>query len=211
MKRWFVMDPEKVAGRIEAGVLGLAIGDALGVPVEFVSREELKENPVGAFRDGGTHNQPRGTWSDDTSLTLCTLEAMSTRFSLRKVAVNFVRWLREGYWTPHGEVFDVGDTTFQAIEELEGFLGRAEKDDDFTRAGMGDEYSNGNGSLMRILPVAFYTLTKPLKEQFELAHRLSRLTHAHPRSQVACAILCPDCRGAPEGQIHGRLLQIGLW
>ena len=59
---------------IRGGILGLAVGDALGVPVEFQSREELRKNPVTDMRGYGTYNQPPGTWSDDTSLTLCLMD-----------------------------------------------------------------------------------------------------------------------------------------
>lgn len=57
--------------KILSGVIGLTVGDALGVPVQFTSRKELRKNPVIDMREYGTHYQPKGTWSDDTTLSLC--------------------------------------------------------------------------------------------------------------------------------------------
>jgi len=169
------MDKQKVLG----GILGLAVGDALGVPVEFKRRTSLKMDPVTGMLGHGTHYQPEGTWSDDSSLTFCLVESLCNGFDLRDIGYRFVLWLDEGYWTPHGEVFDVGNTTFQAISKLKSGV-------DPVQAGGSDEYSNGNGSLMRILPVALYFANSVLEEMLEATHKVSCLTHAHPRSQMAC-------------------------
>lgn len=67
--------------KLLGGVLGLAVGDALGVPVEFVQREVLKSSPVESMEGYGSHNQPVGTWSDDTSMVLATLDSMCRGFS----------------------------------------------------------------------------------------------------------------------------------
>mgnify|MGYP000745964379 CR=1 FL=1 len=68
--------------KIQGGIFGVAVGDALGVPVEFKSREYLKENPISDLIGYGTWNQPIGTWSDDTSLTLCLCEALSDDYDI---------------------------------------------------------------------------------------------------------------------------------
>ena len=118
--------------KVQSVIIGAAIGDALGVPVEFLSREELAASPVRDMRGFGTHNQPAGTWSDDTSMTLCLLES----------------------------------------------IGRG-------------KYDNGNGSLMRIAPLALFLCQQQVKRPEEIlqaAHQLSALTHGHPRSQMACGI-----------------------
>ena len=60
-----------------SGIMGLTVADALGVPVEFMDRESLQEDPVVNMRAYGTYNQPAGTWSDDTSMTLCLLDSLS--------------------------------------------------------------------------------------------------------------------------------------
>ena len=106
--------------QVYGGILAFAVGDALGVPVEFSSREERMRSPVTGMRAYGTHQQPAGTWSDDTSMTLCALESLSQSGITREAAPKdmmrrFCRWMREGYWTPYGEVFDIGGTTFTAL------------------------------------------------------------------------------------------------
>jgi ADP-ribosyl-[dinitrogen reductase] hydrolase len=170
--------------RILGGLWGLAVGDALGVPVEFCSREDRVRDPVTDFRGYGTHDQPPGTWSDDTSLTLCTIDALlHSGEDYQAVGKAFVRWSREEIWTPHGRVFDIGGTTSDAI-------GRLARDVPPLQAGRDDEASNGNGSLMRILPVAFWCANRGVAGTVEAARRFSALTHRHPRSQVGCALFC---------------------
>ncbi len=169
------MDRQEVLG----GVFGVAVGDALGVPVEFKKRSALKAKAVTKMLGYGTHHQPEGTWSDDSSLTFCLIESLCGGFDLSDIDHRFVRWLDEGYWTPHGEVFDVGNTTSRAISRL-----RAGADP--VKAGETGQYSNGNGSLMRILPVALYFANSEIGDILEAAHEVSCLTHAHPRSQMAC-------------------------
>ena len=90
------------------GILGLAVGDALGVPVEFRSREELAQNPVTGMRAYGTHHQPAGTWSDDTTMTLCALESLTKGVDFDDMMDRFCRWVDEGYMTPYGKLFDMG-------------------------------------------------------------------------------------------------------
>jgi ADP-ribosylglycohydrolase len=164
------------------GLLGLCVGDALGVPVEFKSRDQLKHHPVTDMLGYGTHHQPPGTWSDDSSLTLCLAESLCQGLDLNDLAERFCRWLDDGYWSPYGSVFDIGIATREAIFRLKHGTEPVE-------AGGIDEYSNGNGSLMRILPLAFYVQNfDSLEHKFSLVHDVSALTHAHPRSQMACAI-----------------------
>ena len=98
--------------KIKSGLIGLAVGDALGVPVEFESRDFLKQNPVTKMMDFGTHNQPLGTWSDDSSLTFCLAESLCTGYDLSDMATNFVKWYSQGFWTAHGKVFDIGIEIF---------------------------------------------------------------------------------------------------
>jgi ADP-ribosyl-[dinitrogen reductase] hydrolase len=151
----------------------------LGVPVEFKSREEIAENPVSDMIGYGTYNLPPGTWSDDSSLAFCLAEALTVPYDVQGIANNFVRWYREAYWTPNGEVFDIGIATRQAIQRLEQGVAPEQ-------AGGTDEHSNGNGSLMRILPLLFYTQAKPIEERFALTQQVSSITHGHIRSVMAC-------------------------
>ncbi len=173
------MDESKIID----GLLGVAVGDALGVPVEFKSRYELDSNPVIDMRSYGTYAQPAGTWSDDSSLTFCLVDALKGGFDLDRIAKNFVRWRYEAYWTAHDELFDIGNTTSEAIGALKAGVSPE-------RAGPTDENANGNGSLMRILPLAFYLHAKetPIEERFEINKQVSAITHGHIRAAIACFI-----------------------
>lgn len=167
------------------GIVGLCVGDALGVPVEFMSREELKEKPVVDMRSYGTYNQPVGTWSDDTSMTLGLVDSLSKGLDYDDIMKNFIKWFEEGDYTPFGEVFDVGMATRKALTRyLEGVPA--------LECGGKSEYDNGNGSLMRILPIVFYLKSiyrdKLEDEAFEIIANVSSLTHAHRRSQIGCGI-----------------------
>lgn len=166
--------------KVFGGLIGLCVGDALGVPVEFVSRAALEKNPVEMMNGYGTHSQPLGTWSDDSSLTFCLMESLCEGYDTDDIAKRFVKWYEEGYWTAHGEVFDIGNATMQAIVRIQrGY--KAEE------AGGKTQYDNGNGSLMRILPLSFYLLNKDdLTERLKIVKEVSSITHAHPRSVMAC-------------------------
>ena len=77
---------------IKSALFGVAVGDALGVPVEFKSRETISKNPVTDMIGYGTYNLPAGTWSDDSSLTFCLAEALTQGFDLNIIGQNFVKW-----------------------------------------------------------------------------------------------------------------------
>ena len=102
---------------IKGMLLGLATGDALGVPVEFESRATLKANPVLGMRSFGSWQQPAGTWSDDTSLTIAAMESIARlrRIDYQDIMENFLRWYEEDAFTATGERFDIGNTTRSAI------------------------------------------------------------------------------------------------
>lgn len=173
---------EERLATIEAGILGSVVGDALGVPVEFISRESLRESPVVGMRAFGTHRQPAGTWSDDTSLTMCLTESLVEKsIDYQDQASRFVSWLRDGIWTPHGEVFDIGIATREAILRLNAGV-------EPTEAGSVGEFSCGNGSLMRLLPIGIYLAFADREERAEVTAKCSRLTHGHPRCQLACVM-----------------------
>ena len=160
-------------------LFGTAIGDALGVPVEFCSRQSLKENPVTGMRALGTHKQPAGTWSDDTALTLCTASCIANSFDINVLAQNFISWYRNGLWSARGAVFDIGIATSKAIERLEAGISPLQ-------SGCASEPDNGNGSLMRIAPMALLLFNKPQQQRYTITSQVSSITHAHIRSVTAC-------------------------
>jgi ADP-ribosyl-[dinitrogen reductase] hydrolase len=164
---------------IKDALFGLAVGDAIGVPVEFKSRATIRQSPVTDMVGYGTYNLPPGTWSDDSSLTFCLAEALTHDLDLNIIAENFQQWLYHNYWTPHGDVFDVGITTRQAIYNLS----KGVRPD---VAGSFEESENGNGSLMRILPLLFHIKDEPIEKRYQLTKDVSSMTHGHIRSVIAC-------------------------
>ena len=177
------MSTATLAAHARAALLGLAVGDALGVPVEFAPRTARKQDPVVGMRAYGTHHQPAGTWSDDSSLTFCLAETLARPGApdLADFARRCINWLDSAYWTAHGNVFDVGIATADAIRQLRN--GKSP-----LVSGGTAENSNGNGSLMRVLALCFHLLDQPIAERFRLTREVSGVTHAHPRSVLGCFI-----------------------
>lgn len=171
---------EKTDDKPLALIMGVAVGDALGVPVEFKKRGTFH---VSGMQGYGTHNQPPGTWSDDTSLTLALADnLLPESCGLSDVAWAFTEWYDRAAYTPHGKVFDVGNATAEAIKRLK--KGVAPE-----KAGGSGERDNGNGSLMRIAPLAFYMFgIRKAEERFRIVREVSSLTHAHEWSVAACYI-----------------------
>ena len=168
------------------GLMGFVVGDAMGVPLEFKSREELLKKPVTKMIGNGTHNVPEGTWSDDTSMMIATIDSINEKcdVDLDDIALKFVSWYRHAVYTPDKEVFDIGNTCRMAIEKYD------EQRERPTECGLSDINSNGNGSLMRILPIAYYAVEKRLKEfeVLDLVSKVSSITHAHEISIMGCYI-----------------------
>ena len=174
---------------IEGAVLGFATADALGVPVEFTSREYRRIDPVHEMRSGGAHGQPAGTWSDDTSMTLCMIHSLIEKgIDYEDQMARFADWMKNGNYTATGEVFDIGGTTHNAISNYLHGTPALECGDD-------DEHACGNGSLMRIMPLAFYLEGMYGNGELdartaEIIHRASDCTHANRRCEMACGIYC---------------------
>lgn len=169
------------------GIIGLAIGDALGVPAEFKSREELKRYPITDMIGDGTYNLPAGTWSDDTSMTLATIDSIISTGTINPndMANKFLNWFRNAEYTATNETFDIGRTTLQSLAKYELKLY------DASNCGEDNEYSNGNGSLMRILPIAYYIYYKDVtdnQEIYNIVKQVSSITHAHEVSILGCYI-----------------------
>lgn len=155
------MTPDQVRGML----YGLAVGDALGVPYEFRGRGTFHCDGMAGH---GTHNRPAGTWSDDTAMTLATLHSLienGWNVDPTDLLARYRNWLDAGAYTPDGEVFDCGFTCATAIRSGRGSTG---------------ERSQGNGSLMRIAPLA-------IRHQSDEAIRAaSAVTHAHPHVMDMC-------------------------
>ena len=186
--------------RIRALLLGVAVGDALGVPVEVRPRGSFH---VDGMRGHGTHDQPAGTWSDDTSLTLALADAVEgDAVSLPRLARNFIAWHDTGAFTPHGVVFDIGNATARAI-------GRLKRGVPPEQAGGTKERDNGNGSLMRVAPLVFLMGGKVPEERYRLIRAVSSVTHAHVWSVAACFIFLELLRkllaGTPKEEAYAEL------
>lgn len=169
----------KIASSLHVAI----IGDALGVPVESTPRHELSLCSVKNMLGYGRYDHPQGTWSDDSSMILCTLESLLRgTYDIEDLGNTFCQWIFEGHWTPDGYVFDSGLTTFLALDRIRngGLSAR--------NSGGTSEEDNGNGSLMRILPAALYFHRLPTGEFIERIHEVSAITHSHPRSLVGCGI-----------------------
>ena len=183
--------------RVSGGLIGLLVGDALGVPYEFHPPESIPQAdlieyapPVGFER---AHvGVPPGTWSDDGAQALVLLDSLLAcdGLDLTHFAGGLRRWLLEGFYAVNRSVFDIGAQTSTALNRLGSGVPPE-------LSGPSGERDNGNGSLMRVLPLALWHRGDD-RELMVLAARQSLPTHGHPRSQVACALYCLWARAALE-------------
>lgn len=172
------------------GIMGVIVGDALGMPVQFLERADVKKNPVKTMEGYGTYNMPPGTWSDDGSMTWATLESIKEmgEVNYSDIMERFFQWTYSGKYTPAGKAFDQGRTCDDAIYNY-AILGK-----DYKTCGKTGEMANGNGALMRIMPACLYAYEKvrckewDVKQALECVHQVSALTHNHLRSKIACGI-----------------------
>ena len=176
--------------KIRDGIVGLTVGDALGVPVEFTSRQQLIENPVTGMMGHGTYDQPKGTWSDDTSLTLATMHSIAAKNAIdpEDIMKEFVAYARQSKYCQY-EVFDYGNTTIESID-------RFERGYPISECGGSDEYDNGNGSLMRILPLAYIPGIT-----YDEIESVSGITHAHPKSKISCVLYIEIAKAMLENDL----------
>jgi len=171
--------------KIIDGIIGFAIGDALGVPAEFQSREYLKRVPVTDMQGYGSHKVPLGTWSDDTSMTIATMDSIIEcgEINYSDIMKKFHEWESSSKYTATGVFFDIGISTRKAIYNYTKGITP-------TKCGGISYGDNGNGSLMRILPIVLYSYSQNLnfEEEVELINNLSSLTHGHEISRLGCKI-----------------------
>ena len=213
------------------GIMGLVVGDALGCPVQFLSRDEIKERGLVTGMEGyGTYNMPEGTWTDDSSMALATMDSFIHKKGIdpEDIMKFFMKWEFEGDYTPFGEAFDEGMTCSDAIYNFRD-------SGDYRTCGRTGEYANGNGALMRILPACLYYIQKnktvlagqeaeavndprEIRSQNNDAeavcgiHLVSGLTHNHLRSQMACGLYYFMVKEILKGQGSGlnECLQRGM-
>jgi ADP-ribosyl-[dinitrogen reductase] hydrolase len=178
---------------IKAALFGLAVGDALGVPAEFRSRRHLQQFPITAMTGYGTWNQAPGTWSDDSSLAFCLAESLTKGYDLDDIALNFVNWMKRGFWGAHHTVFDIGQATRNAINTLNSGVSPL-----FSGGIMEDD--NGNGSLMRITPLLFHIDDLPAAARYQKVKEVSSITHGHFRSVFSCFIYLETARQLLNGK-----------
>ena len=188
-----------ICDRLAGGLLGLLVGDALGVPYEFHPPhalppvEEIDMAPPRGFARAHV-GVPPGTWSDDGAQALILLDSLLVNdgLDLRHFADGLRRWLHEGFFAVNRSVFDVGAQTSSAINRLVAGVPPEE-------SGPATESHNGNGSLMRVLPLALWHVGDDA-DLATLAMRQSLPTHGHMRSQVCCALYCLWARAALQGR-----------
>ena len=171
------------------GIMGVVVGDALGCPVQFETREEVARHPVTGMHGHGSFNLPEGSWTDDSSLTIALLESIRRvgKIDPDDIMGNFMKWLYDGEFTPYGESYDIGRGTMQAID-------RYKRNRNWRKCGGDEERNNGNGSLMRIMPACIYCTVMERsgmysdRDAIDVIHSVGGLTHAHIRSNIACGL-----------------------
>lgn len=184
------MDHLLINDRLAGGVWGHLVGDAIGVPYEFGPPVPLQQISWG--QQAARRGQPPGTWSDDGGLMLALLDSLlQGTFDTKDQARRALDWWRAEAYKP-GPVFDIGITTRGALERIQRGIEPEE-------AGAAGEHENGNGSLMRILPIALVGHQAPDAELVAQSMRASSLTHRHARARVACAVYVLTARSL----IHG--------
>lgn len=188
--------------RVRGGLLGAAVGDALGLPCEGIPREWVDEDPIRGIAGGGPHGQPPGTWSDDSSLLFCLAESLCSGYDPEDIGARFLAWWREGLWTPYGRTFGFGHATAASMHRM--MVGTPALE-----AGQDSEGSNGNGSLMRTLPVAL-SFSHRRAQMLRVAHQVSSITHAHPRSLMCCGIYCLIAACLLKGMDKDEAIETGI-
>ena len=178
-------------------MLGLATGDALGTTLEFSPPGSFE--PIDDMVGGGPFGLEPGQWTDDTSMALCLAESLIEKggFDAEDQMQRYVRWYRTGYMSSTGECFDIGNTISFALQRFENGSGPF--------AGPTDPSSGGNGSLMRLAPVALAFASDP-EQAIHFAGESSRTTHGAPEPIDACRYYAGLIVGACQGCSKDELL-----
>lgn len=169
-----------IESRARASLVGLAVGDALGAPVEFKERGSFPE--LRDMQPGGYFRLPAGAWTDDTAMALCLAESLlhQPELDARDLLDRFARWLFEDENTSTGKCVGAGQNTFAV-------LGNYRRTGELSARRMNGR-SDGNGAIMRLAPVAIRHWCEPLAAK-AIAGQQSRATHASDLSEAACSAL----------------------
>jgi len=188
---------KEILNKFKGSLLGLAVGDALGVPLEFQSPGTFE--PVTDMIGGGMFGLKPGEWTDDTSTALCLAQSLIEKkgFDPEDQINKYLRWYHEGYLSVNGRCFDIGNTTREALTSFE------ETGEPFS--GPSHERSAGNGSLMRLAPVPLFYFHNP-SLAIKLAGESSRTTHQHPLAIDACKFTAGLIIGAVNGESKEAIL-----
>ena len=188
--------------RYRGCLLGLACGDALGAPIEFMGPNQF--DPVTDFRGGGVFGVQPGQWTDDTSMALCLADSLirCRGFDPADQMQRYVRWYREGYLSSVGACFDIGSTTREALERF-----RTEGEPYAGSAGM---WSAGNGCLMRLAPVPMFYYRWPT-EAISKAALSARTTHGAQACLDACRFFSSLMVRALQGESKAELTAPIAW
>jgi ADP-ribosylglycohydrolase len=178
--------------RLIGGLLGVIVGDAVGVPWEFQPANTApRPTPAVGFQ---TFDQPPGTWSDDGSMTLALLESLlEVGWDLDDQGRRFLAWFDDAQYTATGVCFDSGIATTAALSRIRAGTPAV-------KAGSDGDDSQSNGGLMRILPVALMGRDLSDAELVARAEEATAVTHAHPRVVVASAIYVLVARALLRGE-----------
>lgn len=188
--------------RFRGSLLGLACGDALGAPIEFLLPDHF--HPVDEFRGGGAFNVQPGQWTDDTSMALCLADSLITcrGFDAHDQMSRYLRWYREGYLSSAGECIDIGSTTRESLELF------ARTGEPF--AGTAAQGTAGNGCLMRIAPVPMFFLDDE-RRAIEMGGLSARTTHGADTCLDACRYFSWMLVRALRGESKEELLTPKPW
>ena len=166
--------------KINRSFWGFIYGDAFGLPVEFLERDSFSIKTLEGY---GSWPVPAGTWSDDSAMMFVTMDHLIRNTSLDDLKRAFCDWKYRGFWTYNYEPsFDVGFTISEVLERWEHIS--------LNELAKSDELSNGNGALMRILPIAFYTYNMQEEKAIETMQDYASLTHGHIRSTLCSIHYC---------------------
>jgi ADP-ribosyl-[dinitrogen reductase] hydrolase len=167
----------KLIERYQGCLLGLAVGDAVGTTLEFTAKGSF--SPIDDLVGGGPFNLAAGQWTDDTSMALCLAESLifNKGFNPKDQMNRYCNWWQYGYMSSTGECFDIGGTVSQALncylETGNVFTGSIEPE------------SAGNGSLMRLAPIALFFRGDD-KALVKYSGESSRTTHGTAECIDAC-------------------------